>query len=57
LGLSEGNISLTYRLQLQGIGFSTWLRNIIEMRELEAEKAYSREQGQARKEQMKAKVQ
>jgi hypothetical protein len=40
---------LTYRLQLQGIGFSTWLKNIIEMKELEAEKAYSREQGQVRK--------
>lgn len=25
---------LTYRLQLQGIGFSTWLKNIIEMKEL-----------------------
>lgn len=48
---------MSYRLQLQGIGFSTWLKNVVEMRELEAEKAYSREQASLRKEQMRARVQ
>ena len=56
LQLSTSQATLSYRLQLQGIGFSTWLRNIAEMRSLEAEKAFSREQGQARKEQVKAKI-
>ena len=32
LPLSDSDITLTYRLQLQGIGFSTWLKNIIEMK-------------------------
>jgi hypothetical protein len=53
----KGETTLSYRLQLQGIGFSTWLRNITEVRELEAEKAYSRDQGAMKKEQMKQKVQ
>jgi hypothetical protein len=30
------DIQVTYRLQIQGIGFSSWLKNISEMRELEA---------------------
>lgn len=34
LPLGESDSKLTYRLQLQGIGFSTWLKNIVEMRDL-----------------------
>lgn len=34
LPLADSDTTLTYRLQLQGIGFSTWLKNIIEMKEL-----------------------
>jgi hypothetical protein len=42
---------------LQGIGFSTWLKNIVEMKELETEKAYSREQAALKKEEMKVRLQ
>jgi acylphosphatase len=43
-------------LQIQGIGFASWLKNIAEMRDLESERAYSREQGKIKKEQTRKKL-